>query len=78
MEKNKGSISIAMALSGAASGLLILGGAFAWTYTQLTGVQAHASQTDVKVATIEQKTNDVDSRLDRIENKLDMLISIKK
>jgi hypothetical protein len=77
MERSRGNVTVGVLISGASVGLTMIASVFAWTYTQFSSVQVHASQTDIKVATVEQKTSDVDSRLDRIESKLDMLISAK-
>ncbi len=57
-----------------AAGIL---GIFSWTYSQFSAVNTHAAQTDVTVAGIGQRTEDVDARLTRIEDKLDAALQKK-
>lgn len=71
---NKGSVSIQAVLSGAAILMGMTGGVFAWTYSQLSSHEAHAAQTDSTVAAVVQKTDDMDSRLIRVENKEDLIL----
>lgn len=73
----KGSISLPVLAGGAMTGVAMIGSVFAWTYTQFSAVTTHASQTDVTLAGVVQKTTDIDDRLTRIENKLDIIIQIK-
>lgn len=68
-----------MAVSGAVAGVTMLGGVFAWTYSQFTSVTAHASDSDQRISKVEEaistlKENSVETRNDVKE----ILKSLKK
>lgn len=71
----KGHASLQMIIGAGVTGIAMLGGVFAWTYAQFSSVTAHASQTDVTVSAVQQKTTDIDMRLSRIEDKIDIINS---
>lgn len=67
----KGAVTTSVLLSCAG----ITFGLFGWTFNQFQAVNAHAAITDQDVARLQQKADDIDDRLIRIENKLDNLSS---
>jgi hypothetical protein len=50
----RGNITIGTAIAGALTGLGIIGSIFGWTYNQFSSVQAHASESDQRIAKVEE------------------------
>lgn len=49
-------------------------GIFAWTYSQFSTVTAKAAATDIQLSSVTQQSKDIDTRLERIENKVDRIL----
>lgn len=74
----KGSATIGMLATTAVTAVTLVAGVFTWTYAQFSTVNANASETNQRVARVEQKGDDIDVRLTRIEDKIDKIISKQK
>ncbi len=73
--KQKGQVAVGILVTAGIALMTATGAVFAWTYSTFGQVNDKISNQVAAVATVTQKTDDIDVRLTRIENKLDMLLS---
>ncbi len=78
MKQNKGQIALSVVVGTGIALTTMIGSVFAWTYNTFAGVNDKISIQNASIATVTQKTTDIDDRLTRIENKLDSVLSLQR
>mgnify|MGYP001563729407 CR=1 FL=1 len=74
---NKGQSILSIIMWATAVSLPLVSGAYIAVQTQFSDINTRVGLSDIKVAEVGQKSIDMDNRLIRIENKIDLILQKK-